>query len=563
MRPPLTGSCVLLGLALAAAPCAAANPERALEHALARLSADSLRAHVAALADDRMEGRATGTRGYDLAAAYVAGRMKAIGLTPGAAGGSFLQQVPFARGQVRESACSLVVGYDDVAPRGGLDVERPLAYGTDYLMAADLLRDETALNGPMMFAGYGVVAPELGYDDYEGLDVKGKVVVVLTGAPPSFPSDQRAYHSWNALKEREAAARGARGLLSVRTPVDERRTPWERAVRQSRLPAMRWTDERGAPHDVQAGLEVVGTMNRSGAEALFYPMPLDSVLDGSAFHTMRAAPFHLLHAGRATQRSRARSANVIGVLRGSDPRRRDEFVVYTAHLDHLGISTPVNGDSINNGAYDNASGVALMLEIARAFTALKPRPRRSLAFVAVTGEEKGLQGSDYFARFPSMPRGQVVADVNLDMFLMLRPLRDVIAFGAGHSSLGAAVDSAARRRGLAVSPDPMPEEVVFIRSDQFSFVRQGIPAVFLVGGRAGDGSIDEERQRWSREVYHTPQDDLTQRFRWDEGVTFADFGLRVGLEIANAPGRPTWNPGDYFGETFGRAASGPARSGTR
>ncbi len=551
MRTQVRSWGVALGAVLMASLAAGPPPEPPTARALAALSADRLRAHVTALADDAMEGRGTGTAGYDRAAAYVAAQMRAIGLAPGVGGRSYFQPVPLARGDVREEDCRLVVSYDDVRAGSEL-VERPLRYGEDYLMSADLLRDSTTLAAPMVFVGYGVVAPELGHDDYAGVDVHGRVAVALAGAPDSFPSDQRAYYSWGPLKEREAAAHGARGLVSVRTPSEERRTPWDRAVRQSLLPALRWTDPAGIPHDTHPELEVVGTLARGGAEAVFDPMPFDSVLAGSGAAGLHNTPFHVLHARRVTARSRATSPNVVGVLRGSDRRLRDQWVVVSAHLDHLGISAPVRGDSINNGAYDNASGVAILLEVARALASQQPRPRRSIAFVAVTGEEKGLQGSDFFARFPTLPKGTLVADVNLDMVLMLAPLRDVVAFGAEHSSLGGVVRRAADRLGLAVSPDPNPEQVVFIRSDQFSFVRRGIPAVFPVGGRPADSTALAERTRWMHEVYHSPQDDLSQSFRWDEGVTFAKLALLMTLDIADAAQRPTWNAGDFFGATFGR-----------
>ncbi len=527
--------------------------------ACAVIRADSLARSIRELAADSLEGRGTGTRGYDLAARYVAARFAALGLEPGGRGGGWYQTVPLRRSDVLPDSCSLRI---DGQPG------RLCLYGQDYFMPGDPLHEAGEADAELIFAGYGVVAPELAHDDYYHLDVRGKVVVLLSGAPAVFPGDQRAYYSANPVKQRAAAERGAVGILTVRTDADEERTPWEQAVRRSRAAAMRWTDARGRPHDVFPGLAIEATLSRPAAASLFaqaYPGGLDSVLarcDRGQFPrpSLRAE----VHARRVTRHAEVTSPNVVALLPGSDPRLADEVVVYSAHLDHLGIGPPVEGDSIYNGAYDNASGVAVMLEVARAFRSLPRPPRRTLAFVAVTAEEKGMQGSDYFARFPNLPRGHLVADINLDMVLMLHPFVDVVAFGAEHSSLGEAVRRAARGvpdprwgREITVSPDPNPAAVVFIRSDQFSFIRQGIPAVFPTPGR-GPRSEDTGRERaWLRDHYHQPDDDAAQPMDFAAGERFARFCLLLGLDVADAPRAPQWKSGDFFGTTFG--ALGGAR----
>jgi Zn-dependent M28 family amino/carboxypeptidase len=257
-----------------------------------------------------------------------------------------------------------------------------------------------------------------------------------------------------------------------------------------------------------------------------------------------------VHARIAMRTERVASPNVVARLAGSDPKLARELVIVSAHLDHLGIGVPVNGDSINNGAFDNGSGIACMLEAARAIVSAHARPQRSLLFLAVTGEEKGLQGSDYFAERPTVT-DPIVADVNLDMFLMTHPFKKITAFGAEHSSLGAAVDRAARETGVRVVPDQHPEEVVFVRSDQFSFVRQDVPSVFPVngGGTAAEDSIDTN---WERTRYHSPSDDLAQPIDWESGAGFTRFAVRLMLDVANAPSRPAWNAGDYFGTRFAK-----------
>jgi len=247
------------------------------------------------------------------------------------------------------------------------------------------------------------------------------------------------------------------------------------------------------------------------------------------------------------------SPNVLGVIRGSDPDLADEYIVYTAHLDHIGIGAPVDGDDIYNGFYDNAMGVSLLIEAARAFKAMPEPPRRSILLAAVTGEERGLLGSDYFAQYPTVPKEAMIANVNLDMPLLLYPLADVIAFGAQHSSLDAPIGRAAQDEGLTLTPDPIPEEVLFIRSDQYSFVRQGIPAVFLVPGfTSSDPEIDGEAlfQGHLKTHYHRPSDDLSRHVDWPSALRFARTNVRIGLEIDGDDTPPAWNEGDFFGDRF-------------
>jgi Zn-dependent M28 family amino/carboxypeptidase len=250
----------------------------------------------------------------------------------------------------------------------------------------------------------------------------------------------------------------------------------------------------------------------------------------------------------------------MAVLRGSDPSVRDEVLVYTAHLDHLGVGEPLNGDRIYNGAYDNASGCAVLIEVARAFAGLPRSPRRSIMFMAVTGEEKGLQGSEYFTEYPTIPMENIIGNINLDMFLMLHPLNDLIAFGAEHSDLSGNVEDAARKLGIKTTPDPMPEEVIFVRSDQYNFVKKGVPAVFLVGGEdvggvLPPGSVDDET--WIRDYYHTQIDDMSQYIDFGAGVKFSQANLLIGYDVANQENRPKWNDGDFFGEKFGKLLGTP------
>ena len=537
--------------ARAASPPAGGPSDPAVRRALEGLRGDSLRARMAYLADDRLEGRGTGTRGYQLAADYVAKQFESAGLTPAGVQGSWFQPVPFRRMERDPAGGGLTL------IRGGQ--ERTLEVDADYIPGNDPANERTSLTAAVAFAGYGVTAPELKYDDYAGVDVKGKIVVLLSGGPPTFPSEQRAYHSSNLIKTRTAVARGAVGIITVRTPGDEARAPWPRVVNQSKLPGMRWLDAQGVPNESYPQLQLHATMSRAGAATLFEgsPVPLERVFAAADSGRSRGFDLPLQIKGWShTRHSRVESPNVIGMLRGSDPRLRDEVVVFTAHLDHLGIGVPVRGDSIHNGAFDNGTGIGALIELARAFAALPTKPRRSILFVAVTGEEKGLQGSDHFARYPTVPAGQIAANINMDMFVLLQPMPEVVIFGGEHSSLGPIAERSARAVGLTPVPDPAPEEVIFVRSDQFSFVRQGVPSVYPVlagANTVAPGDSLSPIQRWRRTIYHTPQDDMSQPMDMESGVRFMRMQFLLAYEVANADARPTWKRPDFFGDTFGAA----------
>jgi len=521
-----------------------------MEKALAAIRPQAIRAHMAFLADDLLEGRRTGTRGYDLAAKYVVAQLAALGLEPAGTNGSYFQPVPLARMATVEPECSVAF------LRDGRKTE--LQYGVDYFIRS--VSHNSDVTAPVVFAGFGVTAPEMGYDDYAGIDVRGKIVVLLSGAPASFPHDQRAYYSHPAGKIRNLVARGAAGYLGIFTPELERVFPWEHALKEAGLPNVSWADETGRPHLLGPGTAI---LSWKGAEALFAGTPhrLEEIFKNA--ETGRPQSFEL--PVQASLRNRGRiegieSPNVAAVLRGSDPRLKEEYIVLSAHLDHVGVGKPVAGDSIYNGAYDNASGVAILLEVANAFTHLPAAPRRSVIFLAVTGEEEGLNGSDFFAQHPTVPIGRIVANVNLDMFLMLYPLRDVIAFGAEHSSLALTVEEAAHRLGIAVSPDPFPEQVMFIRSDHYSFVQQGVPAISLDGGfQTGDPAVDGQaiREKWMKEKYHQPGDDMSQVIDVDAGAQFAKLNLLISYLLAQNDKAPSWNPGDFFGDTFRPAHAEP------
>jgi Zn-dependent M28 family amino/carboxypeptidase len=399
----------------------------------------------------------------------------------------------------------------------------------------------------------------MSYSDYDGIDVRGKIVALFGGAPAIFPHNERAFYSSGRTKADEMVKRGAVGFIGLRSRVDQKRVPWDRLILNAGVqPGMSWINLSGAAADYHEQIEGAATVNVPSAADLFdgTPISFEAALDAAdAGRPASTALGIQVTLSQQSTHEETSSANVIGVLRGSDPDLRDEFVVYTAHLDHVGVGTAIDGDDIYNGFYDNAMGVALMLEAARAFTAMPVAPRRSILFIALTGEERGLLGSDYFAHYPTVPSNSIVANVNLDMPLFLYPASDIVAFGAEHSSLEAVIASAVAAEDFVLTPDPLPEEVIFIRSDQYSFVRQGIPAAYLFPGfTSTDPAIDGEaafRDHLATH-YHRPSDDATRPFHVDSALRFARANVRIGLAISNDNDRPVWNEGDFFGDRFGR-----------
>lgn len=497
----------------------------------------AIRAHMAFLADDLLEGRGTGTRGFEIAARYVAAQFEAIGLEPGSNGGWF-QPVPLRRSELLADGSGVEIIRDD----GG---RRTLTFGDDFTMIGEF-RESTEIEAPVVFVGRGVTAPERQYDDYAGVDTNGKIVAYFGGAPASFPPEERAHYSASSVKTANAVAHGAVGMLRLWSSEDERIGPWSRLVQSARsFGAFAWLDG-GEAHDSQPQIRATARLGPAAAEALFTGAPV-TYADVQAKPAAAPLPVRV----RMVKKSRLsdlNSPNVVGLLRGADPALAGEYVVFSAHLDHLGIGEPVNGDAIYNGAIDNASGVAALIEIARAFASLPERPRRSLLFVAVTAEEAGLIGSDYFVHKPPVPLAAIVANVNIDGGSMW-PFNALFARGADHSTLKAAVDAAAAVADLPVVADPFPEQASFVRSDQYSFVRKGIPALILGAVRTAEArplALD-----WVTNRYHAPSDDMAQPMDFEASARFTRVQFLIGYAVAQADARPRWNPGDFFGELFG------------
>lgn len=531
-----------------------ANPSANAEAALPAASSEAIRAHVAFLADDLLEGRLAGTRGYDIAARYVASEFAQLGLRPGAADGSWLQPVPLVESLALLPPATLVV-----RPNSGAPVT--LAPGKEFLPVASLQAAQVSASAPVVFVGFGVSAPEQGHDDLAGIDLKGKVALVFGGAPARFSPEVRAHYSAGLTKTQTLVDRGAVGVIQLQSREDQKRTPWERLVQQSWRSRLAWAGADGMPNAAWPTLAIRASVSPERASVFFEgaPKTLDEAYAAAEAGTPQAfeLPLVVEQERHSVIRQRA-SANVIGVLEGSDPVLKNEVVVISAHLDHVGKGAPIGGDAIYNGALDNASGISVMLEAARLLASTSERPRRSVLFIAVTAEESGLQGSDYFVQHPTVPRESIVANINIDMPVALAPLADVTAFGAENSTLGAVVERAAKVEGVAVTPDSKPEEVFFVRSDQYSFVRAGIPALYIdEGARSSDPAQDlaARAEAFRKERYHQPGDDLSQAIDYPSLAMLARLNARVIADVANDEVRPSWHAGNFFGETFAKSAA--------
>ena len=535
------GGALLGGGALAGE---AVEPSDAL---LESMRADAIRGHIAFLADDLLEGRGTGSRGYAIAARYVATQLEGIGLEPAGASGTFEQPVPLRRVELISEECSLTV------IQGGSETE--LKISADYIMGGRPEATSTEVEAEVVFVGFGVTAD--GYDDYTDIDVRGKIVAMFRGAPAEFPSAKRAHYSSRILKARNAGGRGAVGTLGLTTSADVARFPWAAVARLARRPGYRWLDG-DTPNDATPEIKLAVALNVERSAALFdgAEQDWDTALAASRASQPQAFPLPLrLRARTRSKHESVVSPNVAGLLRGSDPKLRDEYVVYTAHLDHEGRGEPKDGDDIYNGAVDNAAGVGKMIEIARAFAALPEPPRRSIVFVAVASEESGLLGSDYFAQNPTVPAEGIVANVNLDGGVILFDPADIVVHGAPHSTLGEVARASAERLGLELSPDPVPAQSFFIRSDQYSFVKQGVPAVFVFpGSQSADPAVDGAAvlRAYLANHYHKPSDDMNQQISFNAAAVGARLNFLIGYSVAQADERPSWLPGDFFGDAFGK-----------
>ncbi len=492
--------------------------------------------HVRFLADDKLEGRNTGSEGYRKAAAYVAGEFERNGLKPAGTSG-YYQAVKFHSRRILEDQSSLAL----VRKSGS----EPLVLGKDATFSMRIEPAES-LEAPIVFAGYGLTVPEMKYDDLAGLDLKGKAVVYLSGGPSSIPGLLRSHYQSAGERWRSLARAGVVGTIAIQNPRSMD-IPWERSALARFQPAMSLADPR---LEETASQKLSVTINPASAEKLFAG-------SGHSFKEIlaladsgKALPRFPLPAAVKAQvrfeRSEVESSNVVALLPGTDPKLKNEYVVLSAHLDHVGVGKPINGDSIYNGAMDNAAGVASLLDIGQTLRESKKSFRRSLLFLALTGEEKGLLGSRYFAAYPTVKREAIVADLNMDMFLPLFPLQILTVLGLDESDLGQQVREVAKSLGIEVQPDPEPERNLFIRSDQYNFIRQGVPSLaFKVGSKKGSPEAVTAK-KWLTERYHAPSDDVHQPVDLSAAADFNKVMLRLAEAVANHGERPRWNDSSFF-----------------
>jgi hypothetical protein len=492
--------------------------------------------YVEALANDQMRGRDTGSPEHLKAAQYVAAHFEQDGLTPAGTHG-FLQPVKFNAWKIVEPKCSLAL------IRGG--AIEPLALGEDAFIGRGV-RPAESVEAPLVFVGYGLTVPEMNYDDFAGLDVRGKIVVMIGGGPSNIPGPLKAHYQ-NGLERRRFLQRaGAVGTVAIQNP-NTADVPWSRSALARFQESMELADPTLAAPD---GQKITITVN---------PAHAGKWLEGSG-HTLdellalvaagKPLPrFPLVPSLRARTKIATReleSQNVVAVWPGADPLLKNEYVVLSAHIDHVGVGEPINGDSIYNGAMDNASGVATLMDIAQDLHDQKIQTKRSLLFAVVTGEEKGLLGSRYFAAHPTVNSKSMVADLNTDMFLPLYPLHILTVYGLHESDLGDTVRKVAQSMDIEVQDDPAPQRNVFIRSDQYSFIRAGVPSIMTDVGYKKGSKEEEIEKDWLKNRYHAPSDDLNQPVDLRAAGQYNRLILTLAEAVANQPARPQWKPDSFF-----------------
>jgi Zn-dependent M28 family amino/carboxypeptidase len=492
--------------------------------------------YIEFLASDKLEGRNTGSAGHRQAAEFVAAQFQRDGLKPAGLQG-YIQPVAFNTKELDESNSSLALEENGQ--------ERKLTLGEEAIIGTRV-DPAPSIEAGLFFVGYGLRATDINYDDFAGMDTKGKIAVYIGGAPASMPSALAAHYQsagerWSALKNA-----GMIGAIAIQNP-HHMDIPWPR-IASSRF---QMTMQLAAPGmDESAGEQIAIAWNPAHADLLF--SGTDHTFDelvATAESGKQLPRFALpmkIKARASVKRGKVESQNIAAIFPGSDAQLKDEYVAMSAHIDHLGVGKPVNGDAIYNGAMDDASGVATLLEVADHLKESNVKTKRSILFVVVTGEEKGLLGSRYYATHPTVPAQNIVADINTDMFLPLYPLKILTVYGLDESTVGDDVQAVAQRMEIKVQGDPDPVRNVFIRSDQYNFVRRGIPSVMLAFGSAKGSPEEAIEKKWLTERYHAPSDDLAQPVDKQAAATFNLLEEALVERIANANARPAWNAKSFF-----------------
>ncbi len=540
---------------LLSAMVAGAGPDSALEKALDGINPEQVLAHIKVLASDEFEGRGPGSAGEQKTIAYLTGQFREMGLKPGNPDGTYVQDVPLMGFRATRISGS-------VSSHGG---PIALSFPTDFVAVSRRMTNDVKLDGSeVVFVGYGVVAPEYGWDDYKGLDVRGKTLLMLVNDPPVpdpkdpskldpsvFKGRAMTYYGRWTYKYEIASEKGAAAAILIHEtgpagyPFEVVRGSWGRenfdiarpqAAGQApdRVAVEGWITDAKARDILKANGRDFDTLKKAASRRDFRPVPIGSTARIEITNTLREV----------------KSKNVLARLEGSDPKLKDELLVYTAHWDHLGRDPERQGDQIFNGAADNASGVAAVLEIARAFTRITPAPKRSILFLAVTAEEQGLLGAKHYAANPLYPLERTLADVNLDVINLWGPTTDIISIGMGQTTLDDLLAEIAGGRGRTVAPDADPEKGYYYRSDHFEFAKRGVPALDPKGGRQYAGKSADfgkhKQEEYTAKDYHKPSDEVKPD--WDLSGAVGDMKLLVelGYRVAEGPKYPEWKPGSEF-----------------
>ena len=515
----------------------------ALACAQTDISGERMRAHVKFLASDLLEGRGVGTRGGELAANYIAAQFALAGAQPAGENNTYYQRVPMVG--VTTSANAMLS-----ASAGSQSVS--FKWLDDFVGVNELQQPQDQFDAEAVFVGHGIVAPEFHWDDFKGVDVKGKVLVLFTNEPPSddpkfFGGRALTYYGRWTYKYEEAARLGARGVLIIHTTptagysYDVVKSSWGKEDPQLKL-------EAGHPALAFAGW----LSGEAGAKLLALAgKNVDQMLAAANSRDFKPIPLGIqIHASIPSEIRQIQSNNVIAKVEGSDPQLKSQVVIFTAHWDHLGVGPAVNGDNIYNGAVDNATGCAMLIEMARAWAALEHKPKRSALFMAVTAEEAGLRGTEYYAAHPLVPLSNTALDLNFDAFFPFGRTKDVSVTGAERTTVWPVVQEAAHRMELAIKPDPRPEQGSYYRSDHFSLAHAGVPSFSIelgtdyYGKPAGEG--DKIFEEYNDKHYHQPSDEYHDDWDFSGMEEAAQFGFLIGMTVANEPQLPTWHAGDEF-----------------
>ncbi len=515
--------------------------EEVLTPRAARIKAD-----IAYLADDKLEGREAGSAGHALAVDYVIEQFKQIGVAPMGDNSTYTQSVPLVAVVRDESSNTLKVTGADGASFDLID-------GEDYVVYASSSAPVTTVSAPVVFAGYGVVAPEHGLDPYANVDVKGKIVAILSGTPGGIQTEERAYYG--AQISHEMSKRGAIGVITLETPKSAQRRPFAQSVKNATSStSMKWVDKDGSIFTTAPNLKASAYVSDAGAMKLFAgaTQSWEEIRKIIENDEAKVSSFDLPVTATIEQKSKhtkITSDNVIGIIEGSDAELKHEVIVLSAHVDHIGITQQsMEKDVINNGALDNAAGVATLLEAARIIKA-GDTPRRTILFTVVTAEEKGLLGAQYFAQNPTIDRDRIVANVNLDMPVLTYDFTDVVAFGGERSTMKSAIEGAISEFGVTLGEDPFPSQGLFTRSDHYRFVEIGVPSVFLATGFENGGEA-----AWGNHFannYHKPSDELDNGLLFNVADKFASINAKIAVTLANQDVRPMWKKDDFFALKFG------------